>query len=81
MSTVNHPKHYSGTKVECIDAIESAISNKNGIEGFYVGQIIKYIWRFDQKNEIEDLEKARWYLNRLIKIKNKTSAKNAKEEK
>ena len=78
MNTVNHPRHYSGTKVECIDAIESAI--KNGIEGFYVGQIIKYIWRFDQKNEIEDLEKARWYLNRLIKIKNKTYAKNTKEE-
>lgn len=77
MNNVNHPKHYSSAKVECIDAIESAISNKNGIEGFYVGQIIKYVWRFNQKNKVEDLEKAKWYLTRLIKIENKT---NKKEE-
>ena len=60
---VNHPEHYQG-KIECIDYIESL---GNIAEGFCLGNAVKYIHRYLQKtSNIEDLEKARWYLNRAI---------------
>ena len=55
-------------KYECIDVIEE-LSKQNdlqGAEGFLYGNIIKYLWRYKHKNGIEDLQKARWYLDRLI---------------
>ena len=64
--TVNHPSHYTTGKVECIDAIESATVNLTGIEAVCTGNSIKYIWRWKQKNGVEDLKKAQWYINRLI---------------
>ena len=63
---VNHPSHYSG-KVECIDCIESAVSGLDGFHGFCAGNAIKYIFRFSHKNGVEDLRKAEWYIDRLIK--------------
>lgn len=63
---VNKPKHYTLGKVECIDAIESATLGLDGFEGALVFQVIKYIWRWKQKNGVEDLKKCRWYLDRLI---------------
>ena len=63
---VNSPHHYTGGKVECIDAIEAAVSNMTGVRAFLVGQVIKYVWRFDKKGGVEDLKKAKWYLERLI---------------
>lgn len=59
---VNHPKHYTAhpSGVECIDVVEHM--------NFNLGNAMKYIWRADLKaNKIEDLEKARWYLDREIK--------------
>ena len=65
---VNHPDHYTQSKVECIDAIESA--TENGYEYYLQGVILKYIWRYRHKNDaLEDLKKAEWYLKQLIKIK------------
>lgn len=63
---INHPSHYTTGKVECIDAIESATVNLNGIEAVCTANAIKYLWRWRQKNGIEDLKKARWYINKLI---------------
>lgn len=63
---VNHPKHYTSGKVECIDAIESATVNLSGIEAVCTANVIKYVWRWRQKGGLEDLKKARWYLDRLI---------------
>ena len=57
---INHPAHYTQGKLECIDAIE-------GLElPFHEAQILKYIVRWRYKNGIQDLYKARWYLNRII---------------
>lgn len=68
---VNHPSHYTSGKVECIDAIESATGDLTGIEAVCTANIIKYVWRWKLKNGVEDLEKASWYLNKLIKeVKN-----------
>lgn len=60
------PSHYKQGKVECIDAIESATVNKTGLESFCVGNVIKYIWRYEAKNGLEDCKKARYYLDKLI---------------
>lgn len=63
---VNHPPHYIKGKVECIDCIEAAVSDLPGVEGFLTGQVMKYMYRWDDKGGVEDLKKARWYLDRLI---------------
>ncbi|RQW09961.1 DUF3310 domain-containing protein [Paenibacillus rhizophilus] len=63
---VNRPKHYTSGKVECIDAIESAIAGLDANEAFLTGQVLKYMWRWKYKNGAEDLNKANWYLQRLI---------------
>lgn len=64
---VNHPSHYQGNGVECIDCIASAVSGLDGFHGFCAGNAIKYIFRFSHKNGVEDLRKAEWYIDRLIK--------------
>lgn len=66
MDNVNHPTHYTSGKVECIDALESATINLIGIEAICTANAIKYLWRWKQKNGVEDLKKALWYINRLI---------------
>lgn len=72
---VNHPKHYTSGDIECIDAIRAALGDK--FEGFLIGNVIKYCWRHDHKNGLEDLKKAQWYLQKAIDEKEKTeTAKN-----
>ena len=66
---VNSPPHYNKYGVECIEAIQSATGE--GYEYYLQGNIIKYLWRYRYKNGVQDLEKAQWYLSRLIEIKNK----------
>lgn len=63
---VNHPAHYTAGDVECIDAIEAAITGLTGIEAYCTGNAMKYLWRWSQKNGKEDLQKAHWHLERLI---------------
>lgn len=63
-----NPTHYKNGKVECIDAIESAVVGKSGPEAYNVGNIIKYLWRYEDKNGLEDVKKCRWYLERLISL-------------
>ena len=61
---VNHPPHYqSASGLEVIDIIDDFVPDP---ASYYKGNIIKYILRYEKKNWVEDLEKARWYLNRLI---------------
>ena len=63
---INHPSHYTQGKIECIDAIEESTKGLLGIAAVCVANVIKYIWRYKFKNGIEDLKKARWYLDKLI---------------
>lgn len=62
LDNVNHPPHYNLGKIECIDFI----INQNF--DFFRGNIIKYLSRYRHKNGVEDLKKARWYLNKLIEV-------------
>lgn len=58
---VNHPSHYTYGKIETIDFIED-----KGL-GFCLGNVVKYVTRAGHKNDaLEDLKKARWYLDREI---------------
>ena len=66
---VDHPSHYTAGGIECIDAIAAALScHKDPMGAWLTGQIMKYIWRWPLKNGLEDLKKARFYLERLIKM-------------
>ena len=62
---VNKPSHYADKNIEVIDYIIDTI-NSEMFEGYCIGNIIKYVSRYKKKNGIEDLKKARYYLNRVI---------------
>lgn len=72
---VSHPSHYCQGDIECIDAIKAATIGKTGIEAVCVANIIKYLWRYENKNGLEDVRKSAWYVNRLIQ---ELEAKNDK---
>lgn len=64
---VEHPPHYQSEKgLEVIDIIEAFTQDLKGIEATDTGNIIKYICRWPNKNGLEDLKKAKWYLEHLI---------------
>lgn len=74
---VNHPQHYqSETGLETIDVIEAFTFDLKGIEAVCTGNVLKYICRWPQKNGLEDLKKARWYLDRLINHVEKLEEEN-----
>ena len=76
---VNHPAHYqSETGLEVFDVIEAFTFDLKGIEAVDTGNVIKYICRWKKKNGLEDLKKARWYLNRLIDHVQKLEEENRK---
>lgn len=69
LDMVNHPYHYrTKSGLETIDVIEAFTDDLSGGEATNTGNVIKYICRWKKKNGLEDLEKARWYLNRLIDL-------------
>lgn len=65
---VNHPSHYTAGGVECIDAITAALCKyEDPVDAWLAGQVIKYLWRAPLKGKYkEDIEKAQFYLNRLV---------------
>lgn len=78
---VKKPGHYTYGRYECIDIIEDILADASGPEGFLIGNVIKYLWRFQHKNGTEDLEKARWYLDRAITRRRAMAEKPAPREK
>ncbi len=62
---VHTPPHYRQGAIECIDAIEAALT-PDEFTGYLKGNIQKYLWRCRWKGGMEDMKKAQWYLNRLI---------------
>lgn len=72
---VNHPKHYTAGKIEVIRIMEDQLTDEE-YRGYIKGQVIKYITRERNKNGLEDLKKARWYLDRLIKKMEKEEAQH-----
>ena len=60
-----NPLHYKQGGIECIEAIKAATGD--GFIGYVWGNVLKYLWRWPKKGGVDDLKKARWYLDRLIK--------------
>ena len=65
MDTINHPAHYTQGEIECIDAIRASLG-MDGFAGYCKGNAMKYLWRYREKNGVEDLKKAQVYLQWLI---------------
>ena len=64
--SVSKPDHYTSSTIECIDAIKAQLTHEQFV-GYLRGNVIKYVWRYEQKGGIEDLRKALVYLEWLIK--------------
>lgn len=71
---INHPKHYETDKIECIDAMEMT-QGRGAVMSFCLCNAFKYLWRHERKNGLEDIKKARWYLDKYIEL-----AEKSKEE-
>tara|TARA_R100000773_G_C4155125_1_gene75413 strand:- start:209 stop:508 length:300 start_codon:yes stop_codon:yes gene_type:complete len=65
LDMINDPPHYNSGHIECIDAIQAALTTTE-FRGYCKGNNLKYIWREHFKGEDEDLKKAAWYLERLL---------------
>ena len=62
---VEHPPHYTAGGIECIDAIDAALTPEE-FAGYCKGNLMKYLWRERHKGGLESLKKGRWYLQKLI---------------
>ena len=76
---VSHPSHYqSETGLEVIDVIEAFTFDLKGIEAVCTANALKYICRWSKKNGVQDLEKAKWYIQHLIDHVTKLEKENEK---
>ncbi|MCD8892907.1 DUF3310 domain-containing protein [Staphylococcus nepalensis] len=64
--TVNHPSHYNYSDIEVIDFIEQVTKHYNPNVAYHIGNAIKYLARSPHKNGKEDVDKARWYIERAF---------------
>ena len=60
------PSHYNNGSIECIEAIEAALTLEE-YQGMCKGNVMKYLWRHRYKGGVESLKKAKWYLDNLIR--------------
>lgn len=76
---VNHPQHYCKGGVECIEAIRASMTDE-AFAGYCKGNVMKYIFRYENKGGVEDLNKALVYLNWLVRIVDKIEDDNKQRE-
>lgn len=69
---VNHPAHYNTGQIEVIKYIEDKLSYDEFC-GYLTGNLLKYISRYKNKNGVEDLKKAEWYIKYLIEYMEKNN--------
>lgn len=67
---VEHPAHYTGGSIECIDAMIET-QGVEAVKDFCICNAFKYLWRHDKKNGVEDVKKAAWYLNKFVELEEK----------
>ena len=81
MDNVNQPPHYNTGEIECIQAIQASMTTRQ-FQGYLKGNVLKYMWRYEYKNQQEDLAKAQWYLNRLMETyeKGESNGKSKSED-
>ena len=66
MDNIHQPRHYTYRGIECKEVQKIMTSGLSGVIAYYVGCAIKYLYRWPKKNGVEDLKKAREYLNMAI---------------
>ena len=71
---VNHPSHYTSGSIECIDAMIET-QGVEAVKQYCKCNAFKYLWRHSFKNGEEDIDKARWYLNEYVKLRDGDTAK------
>ena len=64
---VDHPSHYETGRFKCIEVMEEALGREE-VKDFCLCNAFKYLYRCTRKNGLEDLKKARWYLNKRIEM-------------
>lgn len=80
VDNVNHPNHYkSKSGLEVIEVIRAFTEDLEGLEGYYTGNVLKYMCRWKKKNGLEDLKKARVYLDWLIEKEEDKAGKELAE--
>ncbi len=67
---VNHPPHYESGQFECIDVMVETQGVK-AVQSFCVCNAFKYLYRHENKNGLEDIKKAIWYLNKFVELEGK----------
>jgi len=71
VDVVNSPPHYKTGGIEAIEGIEASMGPE-AFAGYLKGSVTKYLWRYEKKGKpLEDLKKARWFLDRLIAAQEK----------
>ena len=75
---VNHPSHYETGKFECIDVMQEVFGTE-AVQNFCVCNAFKYLYRHRRKNGKEDIEKARWYINKYLELEEKDELKRVSE--
>jgi len=71
---VSKPSHYNQYGIEAIDAIRASLGPE-GFRAYCKGNCIKYLWRWEYKNGLEDLKKAQVYLNWMVESKEESETK------
>ena len=67
-NNVNHPQHYISSEARCSNCTHSIeCIDITRHMSFNIGNAVKYLWRYELKNGLEDLKKAQWYINDAIK--------------
>lgn len=69
---VNHPGHYETGKFECIEVMQEALG-VDAVKNFCVCNAFKYIYRHKRKNGLEDIKKAKWYIDKLLELSEEES--------
>jgi hypothetical protein len=64
---VNHPSHYETGSFECIDVMLET-QGKEAVKNFCLCNAFKYIYRHNNKNGLEDIKKAKWYIDKYIEL-------------
>lgn len=67
---VNHPGHYETGKFECIEVMQEALGVE-AVKAFCICNAFKYIYRHQRKNHLEDIKKAKWYIDKYLELHNK----------
>lgn len=64
---VNHPSHYETGKFECIEVMQEVMGIE-AVQDFCICNAFKYLYRHKNKNGVEDIEKAKWYLDKYLAL-------------